>query len=524
MQEQIVQLLYYARGALKHKWLALIVAWIVCFSGWIFVFAMPNIYVSEAKVHVETKTMLQPLLRGMTVQSDTSALLRVMQLLMFTRNNLEQIIKMSDLDKNSGVADQSGLIDKLKKDIKIAGGRDDVFTIKYEAKSAAMAKNVVQAVLTVFSEQTHQSTLAGTDVAKKFIDDQIREYETRLRNAEQAKENFKRANLGLLPGEGGGQVAQVQSTASLLEDAKLHLSEAISRQKALTDQLNQIKDSDEDWAVQDFGGDLTEEDGRIEALKLRKKDLLVRFTENHPEIVSINKEIKELEERKQKSAKEEVPDDIFVKPNVMANPYVQTIKVALNEADAEVASAQARVDELTMRVNKIVEEMNSRLTVETGLQNLNRDYEAIKSNYTKLLESREQARMSEKVDDQAEALKFKIADAPNIPLKPSSPKRVFFYSGILAAGFIFGFGLSLLIYMVKPTIMSSSQLGQITGLPILGCVSMKISPAEVAKNKNENVRYSYAVLALGLNYLGFMAVEIFEMNLTNITGLLHRVI
>lgn len=524
MQEQISQLFCYVKGALKHKWLALVVATIVCFSGWVFVSAMPDNYISEAKVHVETKTMLQPLLRGMTIQSDTAGLLRVMQVLMFTRSNLEQIIKMSDLDKNSGLVDRTALVEKLKKSIKIEGGHDDIFTIKYEATSASLAKNVVQAVLTVFSEQTHQSTLAGTDVAKKFIDDQIQEYETRLRNAEQIKENFKRANLGLLPGEGGGQIAQAQSATTLLEDAKLQLSEAVSRQKALSAQLNDIKDSDEDWAVADLGGDLTEEDARIEALNLKKKELLVRFTVNHPEIVSINKTIKGLEESKQKTEKIDPAEDMFVKPSVMANPYVQTIKVALNEADAIVASAQARVDELKIRVDKIGEELHSRLTVETGLQNMNRDYESIKSNYEKLLESREQASMSEKVDDQAEALKFKIADAPNIPLKPSSPKRVYFYSGLLVVGFIFGFGLSLLLYMAKPTIMSTSQLGMITGLPVLGGVSMKNNPAEIAKNKKDSIRYYCAVLGLVLIYFGFMTVEILEMNLTHIIGSLHRVI
>lgn len=523
MQDQLAQLFYYARGALKYKWLALIIAWVVCLGGWIFVFAMPNKYASEAKVHVETKTMLQPLLRGMTIQSDTVGLLRVMQVLMFTRNNLEQIIKMSDLSKHSDMIDQSALIEKLKKDIKIEGGRDDIFTIKYEATSALLAKNVVQAVLTVFSEQTHQSTLAGTDVAKKFIDDQIQEYETRLRNAEQAKENFKRANLGLLPGEGGGQITQAQNAASLLEDAKLQLNEALSRQKTLTEQLNGIKDSDEDWAVADFGGDLTEEDSRIQALEVRKKELLVRFTENHPEIVSINNTIKGLQEAKQKIEKKVDADDMFVKPSVMANPYVQTVKVALNEADTVVASAKARVDELTARVKKIEEEMESRLTVETGLQNLNRDYDAIKKSYEQLLESREQASMSEKVDDQAEALKFKIADAPNVPLEPSSPKRRYFYSGLLVVGFLFGFSLSLLLYMVKPTIMSTSQLGQITGLPVLGGVSMKSNPVEMVKNKKELVKYYCAVMGLMLIYLAFMTVEAFGVNFANVSDLLSRV-
>ncbi|MGZ8162803.1 MAG: XrtA system polysaccharide chain length determinant, partial [Methylobacter sp.] len=250
MQDQISEILYYLKGTLKYKWMAIIIAWIVCLSGWIFVTAMPNKYASEAKVHVETRTMLQPLLQGMTIQSDVRGLLRVMQLLMFTQTNLEQIIKMSDLDKNvKNVHERQALITQLKKDIKINGGASDIFTIKYEAKNPDMAKNVVQAVLTVFSEQTHKSTLSGADVAQRFIDEQIQDYETRLRNAEKARENFKRANFGLLPGEGTDQISQVQGVANLLEDAKLQLNEALSRRQVLSKQLNDIKESDEDWGI-----------------------------------------------------------------------------------------------------------------------------------------------------------------------------------------------------------------------------------------------------------------------------------
>jgi polysaccharide chain length determinant protein (PEP-CTERM system associated) len=512
MQEQISEILYYLKGTLKYKWMAIIIAWIVCVSGWIFVAAMPNKYASEAKVHVETRTMLQPLLQGMTIHSDVRGLLRVMQLLMFTQTNLEQIIKLSDLDKNiKNVYERQALLTSLKKDIKINGGASDIFTIKYEAKNPDTAKNVVQAVLTVFSEQTHKSTLAGADVAQRFIDEQIQDYETRLRNAEKARENFKRANFGLLPGEGSDQISQVQGAANLLEDAKLQLNQALSRKQVLSGQLNDIKESDEDWGITESIGNLTEEDARIQALTEKKKELLLRFTEKHPEIVSIKKTITELQKSKQKAEKEDITKDMFAKPEVMANPYIQTIKVGFNEAEAMVASSQARVDELKHRVDRIGDELNSRLTIETELQNLNRDYNSIKSNYQKLLESREQASMSEKVDDQAEALKFKIADAPDKPLKPSSPNRELLFSAVLITGILLGLAMAFLFYFIRPTIMSTLQLRQLTGLPVLGSVSMKTNVQQAEKNKIDLIRYSVAALGLVMIYISFMAFEILEI-------------
>lgn len=521
MQEQLAQYFYYVRGALKYKWLALGIAWMICIAGWSFVFTMPNKYLSEARVHVETKTMLQPLLRGMTIQSDTVALLRIMQVLMFTKNNIEQIIKLSDLSKFSSDMEPTVLIEKLKKEIKIEGGQDEVFTIKYETTSPTVAKNVVEAVLTVFSEQTHQSTLAGTDIAKKFIDNQVQEYETRLRNAEKAKENFKRANLGLLPDQGGEGVGQIQAATTQLEEVQLTLDSTLSRRKALLDQLNEVKQSKQSWEVNDVNQKLTEKDALIESLVSRKRELLMRFTENHPEIVSITR-ILEDEKQKQQNEVTELPNGDFVTPKTMANPYIQTIKLALNETDAEIASQKAKANQLQTRIAKMKNELNLKLSVETELQNLNRDYDSIKKSYEQLLASREQAAMSEKVDDQAEALKFKIADAPNTPLKPSSPKRELFYSALLVVGSAVGFVISLLLYIVKPTVMSTFQLGQLTGLPVLGSISMKTNSIEIKKYKQDLVRYYLVSASLVTVYCGFMAIEILSIDLSNVLSMVHK--
>ncbi|MBA4260373.1 MAG: hypothetical protein C0446_14515, partial [Chitinophaga sp.] len=94
MHEQLSAIFYYVKGTLKYKWTLLVVASLLSISGWVFVLTMPDKYASEARVHVETRTMLQPLLRGMAIQSDIRGLLRVMQLLMFTKSNVEQIIKL----------------------------------------------------------------------------------------------------------------------------------------------------------------------------------------------------------------------------------------------------------------------------------------------------------------------------------------------------------------------------------------------------------------------------------------------
>ena len=519
MQEQLYEILSYLKGALKYKWVTIIIAWVICLSGWIYVSSMPNKYTSQAKVHVETRTMLQPLLSGMTIESDVRGLLRVMQQLMFTKGNLEQIIKLSELGSTVKTArEQDKLIEDLRKDIHINGGADDMFVIQYEAKNPDQAKNVVQAVLTVFSEQTQLSTLGNVDSAQRFIDEQIQEYEMRLRNGEKARENFKRANLGLLPGEGGDQFNQIQQITAALEESKLALKEDLSKKEALKKQLSDALTSDNN----DLAELSTPDDPQIAQLKHQKDELLIKYTENHPSVVYIDKTIKEIKKHlAEKQAK--LAKDGGLDPTVMTNPYTQSIQVALNQVDGDIASINSRVDDFQKRLQKAQDELNARLAIETEIQNLNRDYEAIRGNYNRLLASKETAAMSEKVDNQAEALKFKIADAPNTPLQPSSPKRKLLFSGVLIAGIIFGLAVALLLYLIRPTIMSISQLRQITGLPVLGSVSMKTNAIQSEKNKKGVLRYSFATLGLVVVYIGFMTIDILEIKILSFSHLLQSI-
>ncbi|MEI6333025.1 MAG: XrtA system polysaccharide chain length determinant [Methylococcaceae bacterium] len=523
MQEQLYEILSYLKGALKYKWIAIIIAWIICLSGWLYVSAMPNKYTSQAKVHVETRTMLQPLLSGMTIESDVRGLLRVMQQLMFTKSNLEQIIKLSELGSTVKTAkEQDKLIEELKRDIHINGGADDMFVIQYEAKNPDQAKNVVQAVLTVFSEQTQLSTLGNVDSAQRFIDEQLQEYEMRLRNGEKARENFKRANLGLLPGQGGDQINQIQQMTTALEESKLALKEVISKKEALKKQLADALSSDNDDLAELSGSLSLPDDPQLADLKQKKDELLIKFTENHPSVVYIEKTIKELKkhlaEKQAKSVKAGGLDAA-----VMTNPYVQSIQVALNQVDADMASINSRVDIFEKRLQKSQDELNSRLSIETEIENLNRDYDAIKGNYNRLLASKEQAAMSEKVDNQAEALKFKIADAPNTPLQPSSPKRKLLFSGVLIVGIIFGLVIALLLYLIRPTIMSISQLRQISGLPVLGSVSLKPTDIQTEKIKKEVFRYSFAITGIVVVYIGFITIDILEIKILSLSHLLQSI-
>jgi len=506
MQQELSEVYFYIKGTLKYKRVALLFALLVCISGWAYVFTMPDKFESKAKVHIDSSTVIRPLMKGMVIDPDVSALIRIIQQLMFTRPNLEKIIALSQLKPvkvDSAISEE--FIDELKKDITIggAGGRD-IFDIGYSSTDPETARSVVQAVLTVFSEQTQGKALADASDAQRFIEQQIREYEIRLQEAEKAKEDFKRANLDLL-GE-SGQFSQLGQLKEQLSAAKVLLDQSVARKNVLAEQVRSVQESDEDWGVTNLTEETSEEDSRIATLSNKKTEMLIKYTENHPEILAIDRLIESLKEQKEKNKKQNVTGGAgLIDPQKMTNPYVQSLKTAYDNAGAEVAANEALIKSIESRISQIEKGLNERLSIETEMKNLNRDYETISKNYTELLERREQAHITERVDDQTSRLKFKIADPPTKPTNPSFPNRPLFYSLVLLAGIVVGFGLAFFIYFVRPVFMSTRQVRMVTGLPSLGSVSLTGLADHTIKRIDWLLLLTITALVLG--YSGVMLFE-----------------
>ncbi len=505
MQQELSELIFYIKGTLRYKRVAVLMALLISIGGWAFIYFMPDKYESKAKVHIDSSTVLRPLMRGMVIEPDVSALIRIIQQLMFTRPNLEKVIELSNLKpaKTGGVISNE-VIEQLKKDITISGARDrDIFDIGYSDKDPDTAKSVVQAVLTVFSEQTQGKALADATDAQKFIEQQIRDYEIRLQEAEKAKEDFKRLNMNMLSDD-SGQLGSMGQLKEQLNAANVSLEQALARKNVLAEQVKNVQESDEDWGVTNLTEEVSQEDARIAALNDKKTEMLIKYTEHHPEILAIDRLIETL--KKEKEQKKPVTSETdLIGPQKMANPYVQSLKIAYDNAEAEVASSQALVDSINARIKGLEEGMSERLSVETQMKNLNRDYETINRNYSELLERREQARITERVDDQTSRLKFNIADPPTKPTKPTFPNRPLFYSLVLVGSIVIGFAFAFMLYFIRPVFMSVRQVRLVTGLPSLGGVSL--TSAGVSKAKKRDWLMLLTIVAITSGYSGMMLLE-----------------
>lgn len=508
MKEQIDLGLRYARMLWRYRWLALAFSAVVSVAGWAYVIAMPNTYAVNAKVFVDTRSMLRPLLKGLAV--DNRALQDSAQLMkrtLLTRPNLEEVARRTDLDLTAETPQAfEALVSSLAERVKLSGtSRDNVYEIKFEDKVAERAKRVVDELLNTFLETALGSSRTDSETTQKFLDGQIAEYERRLIEAEERLKEFKQKNVGFMPDSGIDYFGRMQMAKSAHRDAQLLLNEAVNRRNELRKRLGGAEDKSSMGLENPNLLAMSRYTGRIDDLNSQLDQLLLQYTDKHPDVVAIRQTLEDLETRQEEELKrlsEELANNTGIETEA-----VMTTKLAVAQSEAEVAALQARVRQYAKQVEELEELVDTVPEVEAELARLNRDYGLNKRQFDELLQRRESARMSEDVDEQAEDVKLKVIEPPRVPLAPSGPNRVLFFTGVLGASIGAGIALAFLLSQIQPRFYTSEELKEFTGLPILGSVSYRSSLRYRTERRMELAVFGLIFLVLLGVYGGLVSLE-----------------
>jgi len=490
------QLSGYARQAWGYRWVGLLTAWLIGVVGMGVVLTLPDQYQASAKIFVDTQSILRPLMSGLAIQPNIDQQINMLSRTLISRPNIEKLIRMADLDLEAKTkAEKDQLVDELIKTVKLSGsGRDNLYFVSFRDEKPPRAQKVVQAMVSLFVESGLGSKRLDSDQARKFIEEQIKAYEAKLLEAESRVKEFKLKNIER-PGGGQkdyfGSLGEVQNQ---LSQAQLELREASNARDALARQLlgeepTISAESTYSGMTSTNGGPSTAEiDTRISALRNDIEALLQRYTEQHPDIVLSKARIRALEaERKEivdkyaadAAALAEKDEPAAVRKPVagsqqIPNPVYLQIKVALSSAEASIASLGARVSEYQQRLEKL--RQSSRLVpeLESEFAQLNRDYEIHRSNYNSLVSRRESASMTEEMDASGVA-EFRLIEPPRVAPQPVAPNRLILLTGVIVAALLAGVVASFVVSQLRPVFHDGQKLSEISGVPVLGSVSMLLS-------------------------------------------------
>jgi polysaccharide chain length determinant protein (PEP-CTERM system associated) len=510
---EIVSRIYgYARAAWRRRWWGLVATWVVAVTAWALVMSLPDRFEASSQVFVDARTPLSPVLQGIAVDGGYESKVALVREALLSRPQLEAVATKTGLfdTKKESPEEVEQLLVALKERIVVSSAAPEapgsqsnntIYTISYQHTDPAKSVEVVQTLLDNFVDGTRSSDRTGAVEVQTFVTSQIADLEKRLQSSEVQLAAFRKNNLGLIPGERGDYFTRLEQEMSSLQTADTNLAVAVSRRDELRRQLNSARVYIPGTTAGSSGNQVTgsapDVTVRRQEAEQRLEELLLRFTDSHPEVIAVRQNIIELKSRETKELAELQKGGMGSGAirSLSVNPVYQQIQTQINQAQVDIASIQGAATQHRQEISNLRKLVDRAPEIEQEYARLNREYTVTREQFQQMVQRREQTRIS---DDAATSgiVRFDVIEPPRAALEPVWPKRTLLVLVGLFFGILSGIAAMILPHLFAPTYDDTHSLERDLDLPVLGSVTTIRSSKQDAIERLEIRSLAMASFAL----------------------------
>jgi polysaccharide chain length determinant protein (PEP-CTERM system associated) len=486
--------------AWRWRWIGIIVCWLIAFSGTVFVILMPDQYESKASILVDVDSALTPLTKNLAVQTNVSDQVRMMKDTLLTLPNMATVARAVDMDLQiTDEAEEQELLEALRDRITVRARNRKLFDISYLDTDPVRARDVVQTLLTIFAESNLGENREDMDTAQSFFESQITQYEAQLTAAETKKARFVSENMGILSDKiSFGD--RIRDARSAIREIDYKMAEAggvrdqLATNLAKTPKYNTLESAP---PVLINGQLVSSTYGQIQGERKNLDDLMVQYTENHPDVIASQKRLTLLIDRyeREQTGKQDTGEDNFVNTSKIPNPVHEQLSMKLVDINQSISVLEQRRNTAVEVLAGLETNAERAPAIESAYRSMNRDYEIIKSNYEAMLVGRETTRVSKDKSAWTDTVQFKTIEPPQVPALPSGPPRLIFLGMVLMFSFGAGGGAAFLRSQLEDSFAIPSKLNEAFGLPVIGSISQISGLADKAKTAIGNTTFAAAAAA-----------------------------
>jgi len=417
-QTQGLDIQRYLKLVLKRRYLFAATAAAMITTVVIIGHRMPPVYEAKTVVSIE-QSYLNDVLRNMGGSKGIGDKISALTAIMKSRTLVFKVINELGFDLNKMTEAQvEGLIKSIQDRTQVSlefnrsgGGGVDYFMVSFKDKDPQLARDYVNKVVSKYIEENMGSKREKSAGANKFLLDQINQYKEKVDKLD-------------------GEIALLKRDPIVVPYNRLH------------------------------------------ELQKRLDDLLVQYTDIHPEVIKVQSEIARLKAK---------------------------LKTQNKTVEAE--------DSTDLSSEKSTSSMAVTASTKNRLARLERERESNKKMYDELTTAYGQSAVSVQAEVEDKVGTFRILDPAILPIKPVSPKRI----QIILLGIIGGIAgaLGLIVFLdTLDTSVKDIDTIKSFGIPVLAIIPHIQDPAEVISTRRKDICL-YSLSGLFVVLLG--AVIFFEM-------------
>ena len=522
IEEQDKTILDWLRQIRRRKYTGLLTAIVVWALAIIITFALPAIYRSTATILIEQQEIPKDLARS-TITSFADQRLNVINQRVMTTNNLFKIINEFGLYKDlldkkprEEVLEEiraAIMMDIISADvIDPRSGRPTqatiAFNISFDHESPEMTQKVANEITNLFLNENIKQRTRNAQEATEFLREEADKLSQKMVQLDAELAEFKTGNIEKMPDmismnlsmidRAERQLQDLETRLSLLEDRKVYIQTQLldmdpdstlyseegeiiyspkDRLKVLRVSLTRLRGMytedhpdvvrllREIQVLEDEHDVTVNNDALYESIALLQAkllDLQAKYSPDHPDIVRTSKEIVALED---KLLEQDYQDaDVKQASNDVTNPAYIQFTGQIDAIDTEVSMLQ----EIRQRTMRKLEGLEQRIMespeLERKYRSLSRDYASSQSKYLEITAKLNEAKIGESLELGNQSEKFTIIEPPLVPERPIRPNRALFLVLGLILALIVGFVAILVKEALDDALYDTKSVLHLTGM------------------------------------------------------------
>jgi uncharacterized protein involved in exopolysaccharide biosynthesis len=432
-------------------------------------FTLKNIYRVQATVVVRSE---QDPAKGLAVESNiTQQLGGVIQAL--SQPSAQKLVYEKTRHASPGLS-LADAIEGYTETLRIASQeqqKDLIVTFTFTAGPAAYALEVVNAFAQEFVRLGDRLVANSLDVSVSFVQEQLTAQRKRLADLEEQQQRVE-ANLASDLGDMASMSAaqglgkfisdRLGENQTQIDKISVNISSLEAQAAYVRSQMAALPATIEGKANESF--DVTEQtlSRLVQEARGKRAELLARYTEQHPEVLAVNEQLRDLEQRLHGARR-------GASRNTVANPAYETLRRDLITTEGQLRAAQAERAQLQATNQRLRRVANAVPATERELQRIRDEQNAVRSTYERLLQRRQNLDLNQSFEEGRDTGRFELRPAGNMPppekVWPNRPKYLII--GMLG-GFLIGLGFVLLAEYLDHSVRSASDLRRWVDVPVLG--------------------------------------------------------
>ncbi len=505
----------------RKKGLFMITAMAVMTLALLYSYLKPKVYEAHSTILIE-KNVITDLVKGIAVTPSMQERIKVLSYAIKNRNLLLKVIDEVNfqVDKNDPV-ELEKLLEHLQEKTKVRVRKGNMITVSYTNKDPKLARDYVNTLVNQYIEENLSAKREEAYGANRFLKEQIQFFKNKIDEAEKRIIEFRRSKGIIIALDERSVVSDIERLRKEIETLQIKKAELNAQKSLIEEQLK----GERPYTVAIFERTSTGNvyAQRLSILQQRLNELLLKYTENYPEVIQLKAEIESLKEKMaviSKETSEEDPEETTSSEMSAINPIYLQLKERLSKINTEIAALEAKEKHYKRQLSLKKAYLKDIPAERKKLADLERERDTFKEIYEKLLFRLGQSEVSKQMEVQDKAETFKIVEPAILPVEPVSPNRkLIIFFGIFA-GLGAGFGLLLLIDYLDTSVKTVETLKAL-GLQVLAIIPTIEDPIKRMHLRRRNILlyttftlYMLFVMAIfTVEFLGLPYIDDFVTNL-----------